>query len=152
HGEIGSGDHMSVDTDTLTESIVNHSLLSVRDLTNTLLMHLSGPIFDDAGQAYEEYLLCKPALARLYEEDQSAFVLIARKVKSRFGIPLHALTKDMARMTETKTPTSTALSSLRSAKQKYVARFPELVDLVDEQGEVKFLVRSNNGSGVRTES
>src|SRR5262249_53412392 len=77
---------------TLAESIVNHDTLSVNDLVNTVLVYLTTLPQDPP---IEQYVLCKPALARLYEEDQVAFTRVARKIKDCFDIPLYALSADM---------------------------------------------------------
>lgn len=125
------------DISLVEESIVNHSALSVKDLTSTLLVYLAGPSIENAEQAYEQYALCKPALARLYEEDLGAFALVARKVKGRLSIPLHALSDDMERMAS---PAGTAQGPRESQANQLVEIAQGLTlfhdDLIDPYAEV----------------
>src|SRR2546428_5693170 len=74
----------------------------------------------------------KPALARLYASDRATFAVAAELVKEKLGIgrrDLEASVKPLLGEDE------------KDSKPLPLARFPELVDLVEEEGEVRFLVR-----------
>src|SRR5215813_2513536 len=96
-------------------------------------------------KAREEYALLKPALSDLYVADRAAFAIAADPVKEKLGIgrrDLEAGLKPLLGDEEKK-----------DSKPLPLARFPELVDLVEEDGEVKFLIRSDNGKeALRTET
>jgi hypothetical protein len=76
----------------LLHDIVNHQNLSLPDLVNTFLVYIVGFI---EKPRYEDYVPCRPALARIYQEDEIAFTLIAQKIKERFGIPFSKLSADV---------------------------------------------------------
>lgn len=82
---------------TLEESIANHQTLSTQDLIRSLLLHLATRPKSDTGKK-KAYALYKPALARLYQEDQlDSLASIATAIQQRLGIPVKTVTNDIER-------------------------------------------------------
>src|SRR5262245_53898036 len=98
------------------------------------LSSLSGQL--EADKVQEEYELLKPFLLDLYISDRATFAIAANLVKEKFSIGRRDL--------------EAGLKPLLGDEDKHdgkplpLARFAELTDLVEEDGEVKFLVRSDN--------
>jgi hypothetical protein len=78
----------------LEQTIIAHQNLnlSVNDLVNTFLMYCAA--FTEE-PTYAQYELCKPALAWLYDENQIAFTIVAKRLKECFKVSLSAIIADM---------------------------------------------------------
>jgi hypothetical protein len=95
-------------------------------------------------KAQEEYTLLKPALSDLYASDRATFGVAAELVKEKLGIGRRDLEAGLKPLVGDE--------DKRNSKPLPLARFPELIDLVEEAGEVRFLVRSDNGmASLRTD-
>ncbi|MBI3245888.1 MAG: hypothetical protein HYZ50_05215 [Deltaproteobacteria bacterium] len=101
---------------------------------------------DDLSPAkrHEHYDVLKQALADLYHADRATFSLATSLVKEKLGIGRPDLVASLKPLL--------ADTEKNDGKPLPLARFPELIDLVEEEGEVRFLTRSgNNGTGVHVE-
>ena len=79
-----------------TESIVTeYADLSIEDLARSLAMHFTGPAPEGDTEKDEAYILAKPALCRLYEEDAVRFEGVARKIKAQLGHSLDSIRRDI---------------------------------------------------------
>jgi hypothetical protein len=83
---------------TLADTLVNHESLAPGDLINTLLMYLTLLSEVSEEEALDEYTLIKPALFRLYQEDQIAFTMVAKKIKKQLGFPIASIREDIGKM------------------------------------------------------
>ena len=96
-------------------------------------------------QAQEEITVLKLSLANLYITDRASFAVAAALVKEKLGIGRRDLEASIK-------PLASSQEGVDS-KPLPIARFPELVDLVEDDGEVKFLVHSgDNGTAPRLET
>lgn len=94
-------------------------------------------------QRQEEYTLLRPQLADLYKADRATFSLAAKLVKEKLGISRRDLEASLKPLLSDKP---------NDGKPLPTARFSELVDLVEDEGEVKFLIRSSeSGAGLCVE-
>src|SRR5262245_31522344 len=91
----------------------------------------------EASKVREEYELLKPGLCDLYVSDRGTFAIAAELVKEKLGIGRRDLEAGLKPLLGDE--------DKRDSKPQPSARFPELADLVEEEGEVKFLIRSDNG-------
>jgi hypothetical protein len=99
----------------------------------------------DPVRAREEYTVLKPALLDLYLSDRATFAVAAELVKEKLGIGRRDLEAGLRPLVGDE--------DKKGNKPLPLARFPELVDLVEEEGEVRFLMRSENCvAGLRTEA
>src|SRR5262249_45904088 len=77
--------------------------------------------------------------------DRGKFAIVANLVKEKLGIGRRDLEAGLKPLMSNE--------SKRDSKPLPIARFPELIDLVEEEGEVCFLIRSDNGKeALRTET
>jgi hypothetical protein len=94
--------------------------------------------------AREEYATLKPSLFDLYVSDRAAFAVAAALVKEKLGIGRRDLEAGLRPLMGDE--------KNKDSKPRPLARFPELVDLVEEEGAVRFLVQNTNGKeALRTE-
>jgi hypothetical protein len=99
----------------------------------------------EASKVREEYETLKPALFDLYVSDRGTFAIAADLVKEKLGIGRRDLEAGLKPLMGDE--------DKRDSKPLPLARFPELADLVEEEGEVKFLIRNDNGKeALRTET
>jgi hypothetical protein len=117
--------------------------MSAAGLEIDALAHLSdlnselGPL-----QKQEEITLLKPALADLYVTDRASFAVAANLIKEKLGIGRRDLEAGIKPLVNTQ--------GGGDSLPLPIARFPQLVDLVEDEGEVKFLMHSgSNGSEPR---
>jgi hypothetical protein len=93
----------------------------------------------------EELTLLKPDLADLYAADRAAFAVAANLIKEKLGVGRRDLEASIKPLVNTEEGAD--------SKPLPIARFSELVDLAEDEGEVKFLIHSgSNGSGLRVET
>ncbi|MBI3798214.1 MAG: hypothetical protein HY268_14770 [Deltaproteobacteria bacterium] len=109
------------------------------------IAHLSGLKEDlTPSERIEELTLLRPALAELYQNDRATFAVAAGLVKEKLGIGRRDLEASLKLLLGDEKCDSKPLP---------LARFAELVDLVEDESEVKFLIRSsNNGTGLHVET
>src|SRR5262245_47202250 len=92
----------------------------------------------------EELTILRPQLPDLYQTERTTLSLAAKLVKEKLGIGRRDLEASLKPFLDD--------DSKNDGKPLPIARFPELVDLVDDEGMVKFLIRSgDNGKGLRVE-
>ena len=82
-------------------------------------------------QINEEYTVLRPALANLYQMDRARFSVAANLVKQKLKIGRRDLEASIKPLQEDGGEGERTIQS---------ARFPGLVDLVEDDGEVRFLV------------
>lgn len=91
-------------------------------------------------QRQEEMTLLRSQLADLYQVNRATFSIAAGLVKKKLDIGRRDLEASLKPLLS---------NDPNDRKPLPIARFPELVDLVADEGEVKFLIRSsNNGAGL----
>lgn len=90
----------------------------------------------EADKIQEEYTILRPGLLDLYRSNRAMFAVAADLVKEKLGIGRRDLEADLKPLLG---------EDEKDCKPQPLARFPELVDLVEEEGEIKFLVRNDNG-------
>jgi len=99
----------------------------------------------EANEARKEYTRLKPALRDLYVSDRAAFAIAAELVKKKLRIGRRDLEVGLKPLVGDE--------EKKDSKPLPLARFSELIDLVEEEGEVRFLIRSDNGKeALRTEA
>lgn len=85
------------------------------------------------------YKIIKPSLIDLYETDRAGFALAAELVKAKLKVSRRDLEADLRPLLATEE---------KKKKPCSLARFSGLVDLVDDGGEVRFLIHTENGHGL----
>lgn len=110
------------------------------------IAHLSALSKDlDADKVREEYEILKPALVDLYASDRATFAIAADLVKKKLRISRRDLEAGLRPLLSDE--------DKEDGKPLLLARFPELIDLVEEDGEVKFLIQNSDGNPtLRTET
>lgn len=106
------------------------------------LSAIRGPLSSVASQ--EALTILKPNLATLFVSDRAAFAVVANLIKEKLGVGRRDLNAAIKPLLDEEDDDSPPLP---------IARFAELVDLVTDEQEVKFLVYSGeNGSEPRVET
>lgn len=132
---------MSSPLDEFINKRVSESMMEQERESPDLLSYLAA-LPDDLTptRRQEEYTLLRPWLADLYQADRATFSIAAGLVKEKLGIGRCDLEASLKLLLG---------DEPNDGKPLPLARFPELVDLVDDEGTVKFLLRSgDNGTGL----